>query len=208
MTLRFPEDMKKLFHVGHLDGTRKKPHVSLEGDGVSVSKSIEDVAAWRKIGRLDGDLWELTKKHPYFLRWSLPAQRTAERWCLKNDWLRPMKRFQVSWFDDEMGQEMFSLYDTREEAEDNADDVDVEEVESVALGPKGVAYWRKAFTSEPDNSLADALAIVWYAEAQNFDGVWWDEAFDPDRYSAPRGVIFQSKFPTWTKRRIDARGSL
>jgi hypothetical protein len=42
------------------------------------------------------------------------------------------------------------------------------------------------------------LTPVWHAEAHDYDGVWWNEDLSPANYSAPRGVIFQSRLDEWT----------
>jgi hypothetical protein len=40
-------------------------------------------------------------------------------------------------------------------------------------------------------ALAVDLAVVAYAEeVLDLDGVWWEDAYGPARYSAPRGVLF------------------
>lgn len=35
------------------------------------------------------------------------------------------------------------------------------------------------------------------------DGVWWNEEYDPDGYSAPRGGIFPGKVVEWHATQID-----
>lgn len=193
-----------VYHVGNLDAPRKKPHVSYEGSGLSVSLHPEE---WRKIarGHVSGDTWALSKEDPKFLLANKANQKKARKWAIENGWLKPQTRYQVSWFDDEMDDTMSMTFDSMEEAKEEAEshEVEVEEIDSVALDSKGLRYWKEAFSSEPKNSLAGDFAILWYAEAKGYDGVWWNDRLDPVRLSAPRGVIFQSKLPEWSKTKVD-----
>jgi hypothetical protein len=46
-----------------------------------------------------------------------------------------------------------------------------------------------------------------YAEADaNIDGVWWEEAYDPARASAPRGVIFRERVPEFRSTAVTWQG--
>lgn len=193
-----------VYHVGRLDQPRRMPAVSYEGSGLSVSLHP---AEWRKIarGHVGGDTWELTKEDPKFLMATAANKKKAVDWAVANGWIAPQKRYRVSWFDDEMDDTMNIEFDSLEEAQEEADNYDVEpeEVDSFVLDKKGKAYWKQTFSSKPSNSFAKDFAIIWFAEANGYDGVWWNEKLDPARLSAPRGVIFQSKLPEWTKRKID-----
>jgi hypothetical protein len=195
---------KTVYHVGNLDAPRKKPHVSYEGSGLSVSLHPEE---WRKIarGKVSGDTWALSKEDPKFLLANKANQKKARQWAIDNGWLKSQTRYQVSWFDDEMNDTMAMTFDSLDEAKEEAEayGVEVEEIDSVALDSKGLTYWREAFSSRPSNSLAESFAILWYAEYKGYDGVWWNDKLDPARLSAPRGVIFQSKLPEWSKTKVE-----
>lgn len=52
------------------------------------------------------------------------------------------------------------------------------------------------------NALECALTI--WAEKNGLDGVWWEDAYDPDRLSAPRGVIFKEKVPTFSFTKVES----
>jgi hypothetical protein len=195
--------LSTMYHVGRLDQPRRKPAVSYEGSGLSVSLHPDE---WRKIarGQVGGDTWELTKEDPKFLMATAANKKKAVNWAAANGWIAPQKRYRVSWFDDEMDDTMSTEFDSLEEAQEEADayGVEPEEVDSFVLDNKGKAYWKSAFSSKPSNSLAKDFAIIWFAEANGYDGVWWNDKLDPDRLSAPRGVIFQSKLPEWSKRKL------
>ena len=102
-------------------------------------------------------------------------------------------------------EEMFSDFPTQEEAElemGDTGDGRVEEVDGFVATPKLKKAWKKDFTG----NIPDPLSIgVLYAleESTDFDGAWWNEDLDPWRLSAPRGVIFRSRLPEWTSKKID-----
>ena len=191
------KQLSTVYHIGSLKRPSKKSF-SLEGAGVSVSV---DPLAWIKIVKLGGhDVWKLEKANPKFLMWSKTNDKKALTWAVQNAWLVAAIRYQTSFYSDEMEDEMMTDHDTREEAEKEAFDGEVAEIKSYKLGQKGMEYWKKTFSSKPSNSIAIALAIVWYAEAHNFDGVWWQETYDPSSFSAPRGVIFD--ITKWKKTKL------
>jgi len=194
------KQLSTVYHIGSLKRPSKKSF-SLEGAGVSVSV---DPLAWRKINnsvKLGGhDVWKLEKANPKFLVWSESNNKKALKWTMQNAWLIEATRYQTSYYDEEREDDMVSEYDTREEAEQEAGDGEVTEIKSYKLGQKGLDYWKKTFSSKPSNSVAIGLAIVWYAEAHDFDGVWWQDTYDPSRLSAPRGVIFD--ITKWKKTKL------
>ena len=49
-----------------------------------------------------------------------------------------------------------------------------------------------------DLHVEQILATVWVQETDNdFEGVWWEDDYDPDNLSAPRGVIVPKHLKTW-----------
>lgn len=191
------KQLSTVYHIGELKQPSKKTF-SLEGAGVSVSV---DPLAWRKIAKLGNhDVWKLEKDNPKFLIWSESNNKKALKWASQNGWLIEATRYQTSYYDEEIEDDIISEYDTREEAEQESDGDEVKEIKSYKLGQEGIDYWKRTFSSKPDNSIAIGLAIVWYAEAHNFDGVWWQELYDPSRLSAPRGVVFD--LTKWKKTKL------
>jgi hypothetical protein len=195
----------KIYHVGKLDsGKRAKPDQSLEGSGVSVSLNPN---AWRKIARLSGDVYELTKANPKFLTYSNKTQATALKWSTANGYIKNAQRWTYEYFSGDLDDTVVLEFASREAAVEEAGD-DLENIKEIKKGyeldKKGLAYWEKSFTSAPkaDGFWGQILAIVWYAEAKGYDGVWWDEIYDPTIYSAPRGVIFQDKLSTWKIKKL------
>lgn len=43
----------------------------------------------------------------------------------------------------------------------------------------------------------DLLLTIFVEKTTNYDGIWWNDRLDVLDYSAPRGVIFNSKLNNW-----------
>lgn len=195
-----------VYHVGDLAGDREKPHTSHEGKGVSVSVHPH---AWEQIMRGDGTstheiltTYELTNQDPEFYFIDPLETLTVEReWCLDKGFVAFEQGYRVT-YENGTGETAYMEFHSKETAklEAKSHGGEYEQTEILTLGPEGVKYWMDAFRQPPVNAdpvLINGLTPVWYAEANGYDGVWWDEAYDPSNYSAPRGVIFQSKFDAW-----------
>lgn len=195
-----------VYHVGDLDGEREKPYTSHEGWGVSVSVHPE---AWEQIMRGDGtSTHEVLKTYKltnldaefYYINPAEPLTEEQE-WCIEHGFVKPETGYRV-YYKDEVSGRAYMEFRSRETAQTEADtrDGEIEKTEVLTLAPDGVRYWMEAFRQPPENAdpvLIAGLTPVWYAQGNDYDGVWWDEEFDPKNYSAPRGVIFQSELDSW-----------
>lgn len=196
---------KKVFHVGTMKGRPKRPSMSLEGSGVSVSLVPN---AWVQIAELGrSQLNVMTRKDGKAGRFvDLTGNKTLALapMALEAGYIQRSKLWRYLSTDEE-GEEVFSDFPTQAEAERELEDTGdgrVEEVEGFVATPKLEKAWKKDFTG----NIPDPLSIgVLYAleESTNFDGAWWNEDLDPWRLSAPRGVIFRSRLPEWTSKKID-----
>lgn len=199
-----------VFHVGDLSSDRVSPHYSQEGDGLSVSTHPAD---WASIANLGSHAYGLVKSESLFYDAALDAPRdVVHEWCTDNGYVREVDGYRMYYDAPDAATEddtRYMEFYTREEARSQADAPEynnsrVEAVTSIALDTAGRAYWNRAFTSNPDDVSPieiRGLMPVWYAEntsAAEYDGVWWHNTYDPRNYSAPRGVIFQSKLDEWT----------
>lgn len=197
-----------VYHVGDLDGEREKPYTSHEGRGVSVSVHPSD---WEQIMRKDGTstheslkTYRLTNPDAEFYYIDPSKPLTVERnWCIENGYVKATTGFRVT-YEDEVSGTAYMEFPSEETAEMEAEarDGDVEETEVLTLAPSGVEYWLKAFRQVPEEAdpvLIAGLTPVWYAQANGYDGFWWDEKYDPENYSAPRGVIFQPELEAWNR---------
>lgn len=193
---------KALYHVGSLDPTQKGDQGrSMEGRGLSVSLHPEE---WRKIAHLGTEpVWVLTKPNNRFLDFlKLGDQGIAQlrKWGEIAGLITMASIYRFCYYDDEMESEMCPEFETYEEAQEEADEW---EVEAQEIPGRGMATDKlnKVAGYRVESSLVDDMLSIAFAETQGFDGVWWQEKIDPSRYSAPRGVIVPSKISSWNIQR-------
>jgi hypothetical protein len=182
--------------VGRLSGN------SLEGSGLSISVTPK---AWRRIAKLGGSSsYILSKENPRFADGLDPDTRTvALAWCSDEGLLEKAKTWLVEQTDED-GEirgyiTFFSLEEALEEiGEDDPEMAEgiIEEADGWRFSEKGGKYFSED-ARIPHQIAADYAVILW-AEASGFDGVWWEEDYDPSSLSAPRGVIFQGRLGDWT----------
>lgn len=190
-------------HVGTLNPSDKGVRgESYEGRGLSFSVHPED---WEAIARLGGGSWwetDLTGRQILEGYQALEMARAGlADWGVREGLLTPCVSIVVSWEDDEWGQRVEMEFPTRQEA--------LEEVEGLEEGEYDLEErpgWaptralleamghRMERAGRPSPDALECTLTIW-AERNGLDGVWWDDAYDPDRLSAPRGVVFKDKVP-------------
>lgn len=197
----------RLFHVGRLDPAAKGTD-SHEGEGLSVSRHPED---WRVIARLgDAPVWDVDTREARLLdfhtfRRDKTALGAACGWAVEQGYLERGRVYVVTVPDEEDGGSLVFRFLDPTEAEDEARgyleaDLDGDELEAAVAQAvrRTTGYVPTARLAERMRhergvplALAVDLAVVAYAEdVLDLDGVWWEDAYDPALYSAPRGVLF------------------
>ena len=188
----------ELFHIGSLD-KKQKNNFNLESNmGLSISTDPE---AWQRInrGQTFGDLWTLEKKENKFLNYfelSKEQNQSIYKWAIEHKFIEKSIKYKYSYYDDELEEEQTFSYKTYEEAKVEAgDEYDIIEHE----GYNTTSLFSKRVGKSNSDNLS--LIICIYCEDEtDFDGVYWDSETDILRYRAPRGVIFESKLNSWTKK--------
>jgi len=205
MPLRLPTLRKRVvWHVGNVSAKRRKASTSLEGSGLSVSEHPEE---WAEIASLGGhDTHEFRRKDGqpgvfvHMLNMGRAKQSLLDA-AAAEGLLQKAQRWEYRWFDDEMDEELYSTFDSEDEAVAEMDDGAGGSVHAVVVNVptrKLQTEWRKTFAARLDDSLAEDFALLLLLERSgNYDGAWWNETLDPQNLSAPRGVIFQTKLPLW-----------
>lgn len=188
---------------------------SLEGVGLSVS--IHPLA-WQQIAKLGGAyLHRLSRRDGNpgrFVQFSSALERRALAWGVQHGYLTATQVYRVAFYDSELDEERFFDVETREEAQQEADDnANIKPVKSVAATPKLLAVWLRHFPRHRgplDAVLAKIQALNLYVAATqpSRDGIWWDERLDPAAYSAPRGVILPHALARWQAQRVSERDAL
>ena len=194
------EDLDPIQHVGILDISQKSDS-SLEWNGLSISNCPE---AWKQICGCHGDTWTLVPQtNVRFLdRYALDDDDMIEirRWAVDAGYFEYERQYKVSWYDYEYEEIRYFLFGEDEEQEardeyefkleEECDGIDFEVIEGMIRPTNRLL---SISLVKVDTSMADDIAIMLYAEEElGYDGVWFEERYDPYALSAPRGVIFNS----------------
>ncbi|WP_415912911.1 hypothetical protein [Neptuniibacter sp. QD37_11] len=197
--------VKTSYHIGTLDIEDRKGY-SFEGDGLSISPCPE---TWQRIakGALHGSLHKLTHQDTpaKFLDFWAVVNSDAhvdaiECWALESGLFEVKEKYCFSYYDDEMLQDMRYVYDTYEEAFKEADEQ--EELVSAVIEIEPSSQFKSELGREGDLCSITQAALTYAKDKLGLDGVWWDSTYDPLRYSAPAGVIFQDKIENWDKQKL------
>lgn len=203
-----------LYHVGTMDISRKRSF-SLEGDGLSVSICPNE---WRRITRqTESGLWLLSKKDVKMLDYHKLSVRSVNnivKWGIEKGLATKGVLYDVeSYIDDEL---CYSTYATYEEAinetdipfldeEDDAEEYE-EQLNRIVKREGIVATDKLKNKVSVDIDVGDVVKhiVLLYSEyVLKLDGVYWDDTLDILNYSAPRGVIFNSRLSSFSKTRLE-----
>ncbi|PLS19619.1 hypothetical protein CVD28_04160 [Bacillus sp. M6-12] len=185
-----------IFHVGQMDKSLKQKG-SLEGSGLSFSTEPK---AWVRINPFTGGkLFELKKEGNQFLDYySLTEEQQQEiiQWGIHEGYVTACPLYRVTYYDDEMDMDLCSLYSDKGIGEEEAEDygVELEEEEGFVSTEK---MERRVMSHGSLLAPLDLLTTIYVEDELSIDGVWWEEELDISRYSAPRGVIVESKVKEW-----------
>lgn len=194
---------QELYHTGTMDKGKKNKH-SHEGTGLSVTVK-HAVQSWIRLARASGDTWQLTKQDGSFVdahAISDNQHKMITGWAINQGYAEQQSLYIVSYFDDEMDDTMIMTFDNYEEAQEEAAgfDMDDDEIETKSDGIIATVKLEQRIGNKVEPTmLPDILLTIYTEDTTNFDGVWWEDDHDVSRYSAPRGVIFNSKVPSWHK---------
>jgi 8-oxo-dGTP pyrophosphatase MutT (NUDIX family) len=198
---------KKLWHVGDMNPKSKQPG-SLEGNGLSVSIHPEE---WMEIAEISGDTWELTKAGNKFLNFHRLSQQQRKQitaWGVQNGYVQEIAIGWRWYYTDENEQERYLEFETEQEAIEEMEgqgEGDVRPAKGSSMKGTDKLKQRTMNPRADDMVVAFDLLVTVYADEElDCDGVWWDDDFDPAGLSAPRGVIFTDKLPTWKARKIQS----
>lgn len=202
----FPvKSFKKLWHVGTMDISKKRPD-SHEGQGLSVSTHPE---AWEKINEFTaGAHWELTKPGNRFFDFHSMNKTQKEQliaWGVEQGYVRPQVKWRTYKRDEDGSSLGYFEFDTLEEALEEAGYKTIEEADEddvkIKKDFKGLSPTPKFYTKMGEKFsqafVLDFLAIVYAEDVLHLDGVWWADRLNVSKYSAPRGVIFNSMLSSW-----------
>jgi len=187
----------KVYHVGEIN-IKSKSKFSLEGSGLSVSNNPEE---WRRIVKLDNkETHILTNVNGVFVegnKLNKHQKNNIISWGLKNNYITETETFKVCWYDDEMESNICMEFTTYEEAKEEAGDDRIIKVNKNGILPTNKLNLLSMQNKIEPSQTFDLLLTIFIEKNTNYDGVWWNDKLDVLKYSAPRGVIFNTKLNNW-----------
>lgn len=191
-----------VYHIVEIDAS-KKAHQSQETNlGISVS---EVPHSWQRIARVSGDLYRFTNPNGKFLDRHKLTRKDKEiifAWADDHGLVEATEIFVFSYYDDEWEEEMHQEFETREDAEEEAEMYDAEVTSKQAYKATSKLNSIIGWEIEPI-MVEDYLVILYAHENLDVDGVWFNDRLDSSRLSAPRGTIFDEGLKNWTIEKID-----
>ncbi|WCK57387.1 hypothetical protein PP175_25305 (plasmid) [Aneurinibacillus sp. Ricciae_BoGa-3] len=185
-----------LYHVGEMNPGEKK-----SATGLPVTTEPD---AWKRMWKLSGSLYELTKENHAFLdfyRLTKKEKKEIEKWGLEQGYLKITDVYRVSWYDDEYDRNVTLDFTNKEDAEKETLECgysarvrEVKKYETTAKMDAKVQY-----PSLSPSIAIELLTTLFADEVLHIDGVWWDKNLNIIQLSAPEGSICPSKIPEWSK---------
>ena len=193
--IRIPD----VFHTGEMDISKKSQH-SHEATALSVTTE-EYIEDWQKIARTAGKVYHLHKDDGKFIDFhKISDMSQIYNWGVEEGYLEPSDIYEVSYYDDEMKDEMTMSFRSRKEAELEASDYDEEVEVKQSFAP--TEKMQSVIGTKIDQAVVDDYITLLYSENISVDGVWWEDVSDVSKFSAPRGGIAPSKISSWDIRII------
>lgn len=183
----------KVFHVGDLN-IKNKSSSSLEGSGLSVSKNPEE---WRQIARLGNrDLYLLNNTNGLFLdayKLNKNQKNNIINWGVEKGYVEPTETYRVLY-----GDGSYMEFDDLKKAKYEAGDEYKIRLNKIGgLKPTDKLKFDTKQNRIDILQTFDLLLTVFIENTTDYDGIWWNDRLDVLDYSAPRGVIFNSKLKNW-----------
>jgi hypothetical protein len=186
-----------VFHVGSMEYS-KKSNYSLEGDTLSVSTTPK---TWSKLARTNGQNNKLYRKDSLFVDYYKILEKKKNEiinFGLSFNYLIERDVYLYHYYDDEMDLDL--TFQTLEKNELLEEYPDIED-DDISIQKKFVlsAYGKEIFPHFKSNPVDITPIVIEYVrnvvlkENDNIVGIWWNDHFDPLRFSAPRGAIFNEK---------------
>lgn len=188
-------EVDSVYHVGSLDASRKSSDYSrsYEGAGLSISLHPDD---WQQIARLSGPVWQLDTNGLRFMsRHDLDEAQTAVAvaWAASESLVEIREMWLYPTGENDNGDATFAYAATYDEAknelawfEDNDSEPEARQVPVATV----LLAERTGQQFHPDEDVTDDALILFAETHLDVDGIWWEDDYDPDVLSCPRGVIF------------------
>lgn len=193
----------QLYHVGKLDISFRRNN-SHEGRGLSISTEPD---AWMKInkGLTTGDVYKVSKSGHKFINMLEISKDQYEQlfnWGVKKGYMERNAVYRIYFYDDELDDTVFIETSDTDELSDELDMIGMSYDDAIETGTLSVNANDYIVTDKfkaATGSEHKDLIVSLYCQHENIpaDGLYWYETLDINKYSAPRGVIFDDKLQSW-----------
>ena len=206
-------NVNHIFHIGTLNPDhRGERSESQEGHLISVSNCPY---AWRNIAKLGGSELHQFSKDDGIILLDMNAvshlKNEIKQWAIDHQLTETKTMFKAWAYDSDSEAWWYTLQDSHASALIETDEDDKEgphgsgciEAVEVMIGTEKLGGLVKIKNMEKEDAF-DFLVMIWAQENHpKIDGVWWNETYDPDSLSAPRGGIFPDRLERIQKTKVD-----
>lgn len=198
-------NIDRVAHVGSLDASHKA-RGSYEGSGLSVSLHP---LSWASIAKLGDSGFILEREGARFIDRMAVGKADIEailQWGRERGLVEDGMTWRVSYYDADDEARRFFTVASREDAEAEAEILENPRITGPKATPRATqALLDLSMQDRPDLSpdMVVDLVLMAMAEEHDVDGVWWRERHDPERLSAPRGVILLGRLCGWSRTECD-----
>lgn len=121
-------------------------------------------------------------------------------WATNNGYVLAGERFEVQYEDTEYEETRMLVCSTHDEAVAEAEELDGVVIVTSGYLPTLAMTIRAGHTHAPIAFVSDFALAFWVEDCcSQVDGLWWNDRLAPERLSAPRGVIFNSRLTAWRR---------
>ena len=193
----------EIYHVGNLQQKQQRQD-SYEGDTLSVSLTPHE---WCRVARIGGNGYVISEEQGIKLIDVLTLKENTDFMkkfyseMIEKGLLEKVQSYVHTYFDDEMDEYLSQEFETREEAEEELDylleEEPFEDLITINNSYKMTSDGLDAVNATDYSKFSTDLLLIKYLEDITSDldiqGVYFEEEFEPSKYSLPRGGVFQSK---------------
>lgn len=197
--------IKKVFHIGSMEEGNRRSH-NFEGKGLSVSITPRE---WLRIcrGNISGQSNQLFNPNARFALFFLNEELERELilFGLKNNYIKEQNVYVYNYYDDEMEEELQSIFISKEDALEELEEDELENLELIKKY-KSSSLLKKTLSPvdiNEYNPFRNIFSLYIQEKHKNIDGIWYNSDIDVLRYQAPSGLIFDHKIECWTRKKIE-----
>lgn len=184
-----------VYHIGTLDFTQKGINgFPTEGNGVTISRSVE---TWAKMRQLYGlPVWQFEPQDAQQnLSLLLATDLTPETkeailaWAYANELVEPILGYRVLWDSPAFCVPRTKVFYSGCKARAHAKGFKNASISEVLSYTPTAKLRDLVGTPAYEAQCEDAVLVAYVSLETSFCGIWWDDVYDPECGTCPRGVL-------------------